>query len=408
MTVNSSDIVILDGARTPFTEWAGGKNGLGVPGGALKGMSALELGAEALKGALEKSRVPPQRVDHVVFGMALQTSPDAIYGARHISLRAGLPVEIPALTVSRICGSGIQAAATGAGLIRLGEARIVAVGGAENLSQTPYVVRGLRGGVKLKHLEFEDYFLSSLYDPLCKLMMAQTAENVARKYGVPRREQDLYALRSHQEASRAARDGLFKEEILPVEIQGSGNHKTLVAEDDHWVPDCSLEGLSRLKPYFSKDGFVTPGNASGLVDGACALLLASGETSLAEGLPRLGRIVSWAYAGVAPEEMGMGPVPAARKAAEKAGLQMQDIDLFEINEAFSAQYLAVEKVLGIDREKCNVNGGAIALGHPLAATGARLILTVLLELKRRKKRFGLASACIGGGQGIAIIVEALS
>ena len=397
MGSDSGRVLVLGGARTPFAEWVGGKNGLGRPGGAFKEISALELGAIALRGALEKSKVSPREVEHVVFGNALQTSPDAIYGARHVSLRAGLPVEVPALTVSRICGSGLQAAVTGAGLIRLGEAQVVAVGGTENLSQAPYVVRGVRGGVKLKHLEFEDYFLAALYDPLCGLVMAQTAEHLAGRYGISRQEQDRYAQRSHREALRALQSGLFKEEIVPVGA---------VFEDDHCVPDCSLEKLSKLSPFFSKDGFVTAGNASGMVDGACALVLASEETARSRNLPALGRLVSWAAVGVDPKEMGIGPVPAARKALEKAGLRLEEIDLFEINEAFAAQYLAVEKELGIDRDKVNVNGGAIALGHPLAATGARLILTLLGELRRRKSRLGLASVCIGGGQGIAVILEA--
>ncbi|MBI4062882.1 MAG: thiolase family protein [Elusimicrobia bacterium] len=406
--MSSEGVFIVSGARTPFAEWVGGKNGVGKPGGAFKNISAIELGAIALKEAVARSGVSPADIGHVVFGNALQTSPDAIYGARHIALRAGIPIETPALTVSRICGTGIEATTTGAGLIRLGEAEIIAVGGAENLSQAPYVVRDLRGGVKLKHLNFEDYFLSSLYDPLCGLMMAETAENLARKYGISREEQDRFALRSHMETLRAVKAGLFKEEIVATAVNRKSGTENLIGEDDHWVSNCSLEGLAKLKPYFSEDGFVTPGNASGLADGACALILASEKAVKTKKLVKLGRVVSWAAAGVAPNEMGMGPVPAIKKTLERAGKRLQEVDLFEINEAFAAQYLAVEKELGLERDRVNVNGGAIALGHPLSATGARLILTLLLELRRRKKRWGIASACIGGGQGNAVLVEALA
>ena len=363
------------------------------------------MGATALRAAIERSGVKAAELDHVVFGNALQTSPDAIYGARHVALSAGVPESVPALSVARICGTGIQAVVSGAALIRLGEARFVAAGGAENLSQAPFVVRGLRAGVKLRNFEFEDSLLSALYDPIAGLNMAQTAENLARIHGISRQEQDAFSLRSCREAVRAKKAGLFKDEVVPVPLDADGKVR-VVADDDHCVEDCTLEGLAALKPAFSKDGCVTAGNASGVVDGACAVVLASGAAARERSLPVLGRLVSWSAAGVAPKEMGIGPVPAIRGALERAGLNLKDVDLFEINEAFAAQYLAVEKVLGLDRAKVNVNGGAIALGHPLAATGTRLILTVLLELRRRKKRYGVASACIGGGQGIAVVVEA--
>jgi acetyl-CoA acetyltransferase family protein len=401
-----AEILILAGARTPFAEWAGGKTGVGKPGGALRDVSALKLGSCALQGALDKAGVKPEDLDHVVFGNALQTSPDAIYGARHVALGAGVPESVPALSVARICGTGIQSVVSGAQLILLGEAKLVGAGGTENMSQAPHIVRGLRGGAKLKHMEFEDYFLAALYDPIAGLMMAQTAELVAKKYGVTRSEQDAFALRSCQEAMRAKKAGLFDAEIVPVDA--GGKKPKIISEDDHCVPSGTAEGLAALRAVFSKDGCVTAGNASGVVDGAAAVVLADAATAKAKGLPVLGRIVTWAYAGVSPKEMGMGPVPAIRGALEKAGLKISAIDLFEINEAFAAQYLAVEKELALDRAKVNVNGGAIGLGHPLAATGTRLILTLLLELKRRQGRYGVASACIGGGQGIAIIVEALS
>ncbi|HAZ09348.1 MAG TPA: acetyl-CoA C-acyltransferase [Elusimicrobia bacterium] len=405
MELTDSSVCILAGARTAFTEWAGGKNGAGKSGGTLKSVSALRLGSVALRGAIDKSGLAASELDHVVFGNALQTSPDAIYGARHVALGAGVPESVPALSVARICGTGIQAVVSAAGLIRLGDARFVAAGGTENLSQAPFVVRGLRGAApKLKHLEFEDALLSALYDPIAGLNMAQTAENLARIHGVSRQEQDAFALRSCREAVRARKAGFFKEEIVPVALDERKGRS--VIDDDHCVEDCTLEGLAALRPAFGKDGCVTAGNASGVVDGACAVVLASGLEVRERRLPFLGRLVSWSAAGVSPKEMGIGPVPAVRAALGRAGLTLADVDLFEINEAFAAQYLAVEKALGLDRDKVNVNGGAIALGHPLAATGTRLILTVLLELRRRKKRYGVASACIGGGQGIAVVVEA--
>ncbi len=396
------DILIISGARTPFCEWVGGKRGDGKPGGALADVTAIDLGAIALKEAIKRANIEPSDIDHVIFGNCLQTSSDAIYGARHVALKAGVPVEVPALTISRICGTGIQAAVTGAQHILLGEAEIVGVGGTENMSQAPLVIRGARRGVKLKHLQLEDYLLASLLDPMCGLYMAQTAENLAKKKGISREEQDEYALRSHTLTTKSVREGKFKEEIVPVKTK-----KGEVTDDDHFVPNCTMEGLSRLKPAFGEGGTVTAGNASGIVDGACALILASEKKVKEKNLPVLGRIVSWGVAGVEPDIMGIGPVPAIRNALKRANMNLSQIDLFEINEAFAAQYLAVEKELELDREKVNVNGGAIGIGHPLAATGSRLIYTLLLELKRRNKKYGIASACIGGGQGIAIIVEAV-
>ncbi|MEE8425525.1 MAG: acetyl-CoA C-acyltransferase, partial [Elusimicrobiota bacterium] len=354
------EVLILAGARTPFAEWSGGKTGAGRPGGALKTLSALALGSIALKGALERSKVEPKDLDHVVFGNALQTSADAIYGARHVSLGAGVPQEVPALSVARICGTGIQSVVTGAQLIQLGEAKLVGAGGTENLSQAPHIVRGLRGGPKLKHMEFEDYFLAGLYDPIAGLMMAQTAEVVSKKYGISRKEQDLYALRSCKEAVRAQKEGLFKEEIVPVVLEG--RKPRTISEDDHCVPDSTEEKLAALRPVFSKDGFVTAGNASGVVDGAGAVVLSDAATAKSKGLPVLGKIRAWASTGVDPREMGMGPVSAVSGALKKAGLKMDDVDIIEINEAFAGQYLAVEKELGNPREKTNVNGGAIAIG----------------------------------------------
>ncbi|HEY3025501.1 MAG TPA: acetyl-CoA C-acetyltransferase [Pyrinomonadaceae bacterium] len=390
------DVFILGGKRTAMGEYVG----------ALKDVSAIELGAVAARGALAATGVGPDEIDHTIIGNALQTSGDAIYGARHVALKAGVPFDRPALTVNRLCGSGIQSIISGAHMIQLGEARTALVGGMESMSQAPHVIYGARAGFALGQGKLEDSLMVALLDTYCNTPMAGTAENLARKYQIPREEQDAYALRSQQEAKRAHEAGIFAEEIVPVEVK-TRKGVNLFGHDDHMRPDTTLEGLAKLRPAFSKDGFVTAGNASGIVDGAAALVIAGEDYVKANDLKPLGRIVSWAYAGVEPEIMGIGPVPATRKALEQAGLKLAEIDLIEVNEAFAAQYLAVEKELGLDRNRTNVNGGAIALGHPLGATGTRLVLTLLNELRRRGCRYGLATACIGGGQGIAMICERL-
>jgi acetyl-CoA acetyltransferase family protein len=380
------EIVIVAGKRTPMGEY----------GGALRDYSALDLGSIAAKAAIEQSAFEQLDFDHCVFGNALQTSGDALYGARHVALKAGLPVEVPALTVNRLCGSGIQSIISAAQLIELGEARLVLAGGMESMSQAPHVIRGARWGFKLGQGKLEDSLMVALLDTYCGCSMATTAETLARKYGISRQDQDEYALRSQKLAADAWDAGRFRDEVVPV-----GKLET----DDHMRRGTTLDGLAKLPTAFSKDGFVTAGNASGIVDGGAAVVVTTRDRAKSE---PLGRIVSWGIAGVPPEIMGIGPVPATKIALEKAGLNLRDIDLVEVNEAFAAQYLAVEKALELDRNKVNVNGGAIALGHPLGATGTRLVMTLLYELKRRKKKYGLAAACIGGGQGIAMIVEALS
>ena len=392
----AQDVFILGGKRTPMGEYVG----------ALKDISAIDLGAAASKAALETTGVAAEEIDHAIFGNALQTSGDAIYGARHVALKAGVPFDRPALTVNRLCGSGIQSIVSGAQMIQLGEAQTCLVGGMESMSQAPHVIRGARKGFKLGQGTIEDSLMVALLDTYCNTPMAGTAENLARKFEISREEQDKYALRSQQAAKRALDEGFFADEITPVEVK---NRKgtTLFDRDDHMRPDTTMEGLAKLRPAFAKDGFVTAGNASGIVDGAAALVIAGESYVKAHDSKPAGRIVSWAYAGVEPEIMGIGPVPASLQALEKAGLKVEDMDLVEVNEAFAAQYLAVEMELGLDRNKTNVNGGAIALGHPLGATGTRLVLTLLRELQRRNGRYGLATACIGGGQGIAIIVEKL-
>jgi len=391
-----NEVFILGGARTPMAEYAG----------KLKDVSALELGAIASRAAMERTGVKPQDVDHVVFGNVLQTSSDAVYGARHVGLKAGLPIEVPALTVNRLCGSGIQAAVNGAHLLLLGEADVVLTGGMESMSQAPHVIRGLRSGLRLGQGQLEDTLWSALLDTHCGCTMAGTAENCAAKYNVSREEQDAYAIRSQQLANKAWKEGRLKEEVVPVELK-SRKGIELFAQDDHMRSDTTMEGLAKLPAAFSKNGCVTAGNASGIVDGGAALLLASATGVKDHGLTPLAKLTHWAYVGVEPTLMGMGPAPATRKVLEKAGLSLKDIDLIEVNEAFAAQYLAVEKELGLDRDRVNVNGGAIALGHPLGMTGTRLLLTLTNELRRRGVKRGLATACIGGGQGIAAIVESV-
>lgn len=384
----------MGGARTAMAEYVGH----------FKDTSANMLGAHAIKGALERSQVPAAEVEQVVMGNAMQTSADAMYGARHSALKAGLSIETPALTVNRLCGSGIQSVISAAQMMLLGEAEVVVAGGMENMTQAPHVVRGARDGFKLGQGALEDSLMVALLDSHCGLYMAQTAEKLAAKYGIDRRAMDEFALRSQQTAAAAKARGVFSEEIVPVEVK-KGKSVASIVDDDHMRLDTTLESLAGLRPAFGKDGTVTAGNASGIVDGAAALVLSTSK-SRGHGKP-LARVVSWAVAGVPPEIMGIGPAPATRKALADAGLKLDDLDLIEVNEAFAGQYLAVEKELGLDRNKVNVNGGAIALGHPLGASGTRLLLSVALELRRRKGRYGLATACIGGGQGIAMIIESI-
>ena len=372
--------------------------------GALKDISALDLGAIAARAAFTRTGVRPDQIAHVVFGNVLQTSADAIYGARHIGLKAGVPVDVPALTVNRLCGSGIQAAISGAQMILLGEADVVLTGGAESMSQAPHVIRGLRGGLRLGQGTLEDSLWEALTDTHCGCSMAVTAENCAGKYGISRNAQDEYALLSQQRAAAAWDAGRFSDEVVAVEVKSRKGVEAFT-RDDHMRPQTTLEVLAKLPAAFSKNGCVTAGNASGIVDGGAALILASGAAVERLGVTPLGRLAGWATTGVEPTLMGMGPAPATRMLLERTGLTLGDIDLFEINEAFAAQYLAVEQELGLPREAVNVNGGAIALGHPLGMSGTRLLLTLALEMRRRGAHRGVAAACIGGGQGIAALVQ---
>lgn len=384
---SEKQIVILGGARTPFGKF----------GGALKDFSATDLAVFAAQGALERTASAPAAIDHVIFGNALQTSADAVYLARHVGLRAGVPQSAPALTVNRLCGSGFQAIISGAQLLLLDEANFVLAGGTESMSQAPHVIRGARWGLPLGDQKLEDTLWTALTDDYCNLSMALTAEKLAERYDITRAQADEFGWQSQLRVQAAQDAGRLAAEIVP--IAGA------LDRDEHPRRDAQLKDFAKLKPVFKQNGLVTPGNASGICDGAAAVVLTTAEKAHSQGLQPLAKIISWGIAGCPPEIMGIGPAPAIRLALERAGLRLEQIDLIEVNEAFAAQYLAVEKELGLTRERVNVNGGAIALGHPLGATGARITLTLAHELKRRGARYGVGSACIGGGQGIALVLE---
>ena len=394
------DIAIVCGARTPFGRYCG----------KIKDYTAQELGAVAAKAAIARAGIDAKEFDHAVFGNAQQTSGDALYGARHVGLRAGLPIETPALTVNRLCGSGMQAIVSAAQMIQTDEAKVVLAGGMESMSQAPFSIRGRDGFTLAPGGKLEDSLMLALLDTYCGLYMANTAKLYGEQQGITRQAQDEFALRSQQKADEAYKAGRLQEELTPVPLRNSKGESTgeMLTEDDHRRPQTTLEGLAKLRTAFGKNGTVTAGNASGIVDGAAAVVVMSLEQAQKRNLSPLGRIVNWGIAGVDPKLMGRGPVPATKIALQRAGLTLDYIDLMEVNEAFAAQYLAVEKELGLDREKVNVNGGAIALGHPLGCTGAKLTATILREMKRRDVRYGLVTMCIGGGQGAAGIFERLN
>jgi acetyl-CoA acyltransferase 2 len=391
-----TDAVIVAGARTPMARFLG----------LFKDTTAIDLGAAASREAIRRSAVDPDEFDHAIFGNVMQTSADALYGARHVALKAGLKVEVPAVTVNRLCGSGIEAIAQAAKRVILEEDRMVLAGGMENMTQSPFVIRGAREGLRLGKGQLEDSLQESLSDPYIGCVMSDTAENAAREYGVTRRDSDEFALRSQQLAEAAFRACVFKDEIVPIEVK-HGRKTVLVEHDDHRRPETTMETLEKLPPAFRKDGMVTAGNASGIVDGGAAVVVTQAKIAKERGLKPLGKIISWAAVGVEPRLMSMGPVPASKKALHLAGMKLEQMDRIEVNEAFATQYVSVERALGLNRDKVNVNGGAIALGHPLGASGTRLVLTLLLELRRKGLQYGLAAACIGGGQGIAMVVEAM-
>ncbi|MDG2142190.1 MAG: acetyl-CoA C-acetyltransferase [Planctomycetota bacterium] len=396
----TNELVIVGGARTPMAEYSG------TPGyGKLKGISAIDLAVHSTKAALERAGVPAEAIDHVVIGNVMQTSVDAIYGGRHVGLKAGVPQSAGGLTVNRICGSGIQSIISAGQMLQLGESEMAIAGGMENMSQAPHILRGGRDGFRFgAETKMEDSLFEALKDPYAGLFMAQTAEKVAARLGITREEQDAYALRSHQLGAAAVAEGRFGEEIAPVVISSRRGDK-IVDTDDHIRPETTLEGLGKLRAAFGKDGTVTAGNASGIVDGAASLVVTTADRAKADNLDVWAKIKGWGVAGCDPTEMGLGPVPSMIKCAERTGVKIADVDRIEINEAFAAQYLGCEKELGLDRDKVDVNGGAISLGHPLGATGTRLILTLMYELRRQGLRYGMGSACIGGGQGVALLIE---
>jgi acetyl-CoA acyltransferase 2 len=394
----SKEIWIVAAKRTPF----------GALAGSLKDVSAIDLAVHASKAALEQSGVKPEQIDQVILGNVQQTSADAIYGARHVGLKSGVPIERPALTVNRLCGSGFQAVITGAEQILLGDARAVLAAGSENMTQAPHVVFGLRDGAAKfgKPPVMLDSLWEALTDSYTKTPMAVTAENLAVKYGITREAADAFALQSQRRWAAAAESGAFADEIAPITVK-AGRKEITVARDEHARPDTTMETLAKLPAVFKKDGVVTAGNASGICDGAAALIVCDAEWARGAGIKPLARLVQWGVAGVDPNLMGIGPAPAIRNALDRAGLSLAEIDLFDVNEAFAPQFLAVQKELELPNEKVNVNGGAIALGHPLGASGARITANLVYALKRAGKRLAVGSACIGGGQGIAVVLEAI-
>ena len=405
--------VVVGGARTPFCEWLGGKRGDGGPGGRLASVSAEQLGTVAIKGAMEKTGTDPTSVEHVVMGHALQTSGQAIFGARHAGLRSGIPEEVPMLTLNRLCGSGAQSIISATQMIMLGEADVVVAGGMENLSQAPHVLRGMRDTYKLGRppsageelaQDMEDYLFTNLVDGVSGMFMAQTSDELCRRKGVEREQADEYAAMSHQRTESSVSSGTWEQEVVPVDTAaGSVDH----THEDHVVLGTTMETLSGLRTHFGPQSLVTAGNAAGGVDGAAAVVVKSATRAEADGDEPLSRIVSWGVVGLEPSIMAYGPVPSSLKAIEKAGLSVSDIDLWEINEAFAGQAVACIKDLGISYDIVNVNGGAVGIGHPLAATGTRLVLTLSHQLKETGSRYGVATACIGGGQGIAVVIESI-
>ncbi len=394
----SKEIWIVAAKRTPF----------GTLSGALRGVSAIDLAVHASKAAIAQAGIDPKEFGHVVLGNVQQTSPDAIYGARHVGLKAGVPIEVPALTLNRLCGSGFQAVVTAAEQILLGDAHAVLAAGSENMSQAPHSMWGLRdGGAKFgKPPVMVDTLWEALTDSYSKTPMAVTAENLAGKYKVTREDADKFALQSQQRWAAAQESGGFADEIAPIEV-AQGRKTLMVDKDEHPRPQTTMEILAKLPPVFKKDGVVTAGNASGICDGAAALIVVDAEWGKAHGMKPLAKLVQWGVAGVEPTLMGIGPAPAIRSALDRAGVAQKDVDLFDVNEAFAPQFLSVQRELELPDDRTNVNGGAIALGHPLGASGARITANLIYTLKKRQKRIAVGSACIGGGQGIAVVLEAI-
>lgn len=395
--MQSTELVFVAAKRTPF----------GTFNGALKDLTATELAVQASKAALSAGGVSPVDIDHVIFGNVMQTSADAIYLARHVGLRSGVPIPVPALVVNRLCGSGFQAIVSAAEQILLGYSGAVLCGGTESMSQAPHVVRGARTGLPFgKPSQLGDTLWDALTDSYTGMPMAITAENLATQYGISRKDCDEFALASQQRWAAANQAGHFAAELSPIEL-ASKKGPTQFTTDEHPRPQSTVEALAKLPPVFKKDGVVSAGNASGICDGAAALILASRKRADEKGWKPIGRLTGWGVAGCDPTIMGIGPVPAIRNLLASTSTQLTDYDLFEVNEAFAPQYLAVEKELGLPRERTNACGGAIALGHPLGASGARITAHLLHALRRTGARRAIGAACIGGGQGLAVAVEAL-
>jgi acetyl-CoA C-acetyltransferase len=389
-----TEVVITAAARTA----------VGRYGGSLKDQPPTDLGALATSTALERSGIEPDQVDHVVFGNVIHSAPEDMYMARVVAMKAGIPQEVPAFTVNRLCGTGVQAIVSAAQSIATGDAEVAVAGGAESMSRGPYWMPDARWGARMGETKMVDPVVGGLTDPFNDIHMGVTAENLADSHSISRAEQDEFSVESHQRAARAQEEGLFDEEIVPVELK-SKKGTTEFTKDEHVRPDATVETMAKLKPVFKPDGTVTAGNASGMNDAGAAVVLMSAEAAERLGAPIRGRILSYSYCGVDPKVMGIGPVPAVRKALDRAGKSIDDVDVIELNEAFAAQSLAVIKDLGLDREKVNPNGGAIALGHPIAATGAVITTKILYEMERKGQDLGLVTLCIGGGQGIAMLIS---
>jgi acetyl-CoA C-acetyltransferase len=389
-----TDVVIASAARTA----------IGSFGRSLRDVPPSELGATAARAAIERAGLEPDQVEQVVFGNVIHTAPEDMYMARVVGIRAGIPKEAPAFTVNRLCGSGVQAIVSAAQAIQTGDAEIVLAGGAESMSRGAYWVQNARWGARMGDTSLTDAVVGCLTDPFNEIHMGVTAENVAESHGISREAQDEFALESHRRAQAAIDEGRFDEEVVPIEVKARKG--TVVFKvDEHLRRDATLETFTKLKPAFKQDGTVTAGNASGVNDAAAAVVVMSARRAHELSAPVRARILSYAVCGVEPKTMGIGPVPAVRKALERAGKTLDDVDVIELNEAFAAQSLAVCQDLGLDLAKVNPNGGAIALGHPIAATGAIITTKILGEMERNDYKLGLVSLCIGGGQGIAMLLE---
>jgi acetyl-CoA C-acetyltransferase len=388
------DVVVLSGVRTA----------IGKYGGSLKDMPPADLGAAVVREAVGRSGVEPAEVGHTVFGNVIHTETRDMYLSRVASVNGGLPVETPAFTLNRLCGSGLQAIVSAAQLVMLGDVDVALAGGAESMSRGLYGVPAMRWGARMGPTEAQDMMVGALTDPFDDCHMGVTAENVAGKWGISREDQDALAVQSHQRAAKATAEGRFKEQILPIELK-SRKGTTVFDTDEHIRADANLEGMAKLKPVFNKEGSVTAGNAAGINDAAAAVVLADSDYAERKGLTPMGRLVAYAHAGVEPKYMGIGPVPAVRLVLEKTNLKVDDIDVFEVNEAFAAQALAVVRDLSLPEDRTNPNGSGVSLGHPIGATGAILTVKALYELERTGGRRALVTMCIGGGQGIAAIFE---